>query len=226
MNRTLLIALLNLFLTFRTNATTMGGSITYDLQNFAALQNGYTLRGTITTDGTIGALTASNVVAWSFSVTGPQAYTLTSQDPNTLVSTLSGVIATATSLIIPVPAQGVQSDGIFLISNGTNFGGSPGLRYYRQGDTIPGESPYDQYDMSVPSPIPLIPNYAWLDTALRPPGLDLGSVGISAQGGGSSWMIGTLAVPEPGSLTLGLLGIACLAVAQWTRRILGDMRGG
>jgi hypothetical protein len=67
--------------------------------------------------------------------------------------------------------------------------------------------------------------YAWLDTALRPPGLDLGSVGISAQGGGSSWMIGTLAVPEPGSLTLGLLGIACLAVVQWTRRIMGDLRG-
>ncbi len=224
LNRALLLAVLSLFLTFGTNATTMGGSITYDLQNFAALQNGCTLSGTITTDGTIGVLSSADVVAWSFSVTGPQAYTLTSQDPNTVVSTLSGVIATATSLIIPVPAQGVQSDGIFLISNGTNFGGSPGLRYYRQGDTIPGESPYDQYDMTVPSPIPLIPIYAWLDTALRPPGLNLGSVGISAQGGGSPWTIGTLAAPEPSSLTLGLLGVACLAVARWTRRILGEMR--
>ena len=72
--------------------------------------------------------------------------------------------------------------------------------------------------MALGSPIPLIPNYAWLDTALRPPGLQLGSVGISAQGGGSSWTIGTLAVPEPGTLTLALLGIACVAAAQTTMR--------
>ena len=218
MSRGLLLALLGLFLTFGPAADGVGGTITYDLQNFPALQNGYTLSGSITTDGTIGTLSNSDVVAWSFSVTGPQAYTLTSQDP-ACFAYLNGVIATATSLIIPVPVPtpGLVGNFLTLISEGTDFGGSPGLRYIRDGGTT-GSPPEDQYSMALGSPIPFQPNYAWLTTALRPPGLNLGSVGISAQGGGSSWTIGTLAVPEPSTLTLALLGIACLAVAQTTMR--------
>jgi len=225
MNRELLLALLGLFLTFGPAADGVGGTITYDLQNFPALQNGITfsgestLSGWITTDGTIGTLSNSDVVAWSFSVTGPQTYTLTSQDPACFAYLTGVIIATATSLIIPVPVPepGSVGNSLTLISEGTNFGGSPGLRYVRDGGTT-GRPPEDNYSMAVPSSIPLIPNYAWNDVALRPPGLDLGSVGISAQGGGSSWAIGTLAVPEPSTLTLALLGIACLAVAQTTMR--------
>jgi hypothetical protein len=59
MNRALLLALLSLFVSFSPNATTKAGSIVYEIQNYAALQNGYTLSGTITTDGTIGTLTST-----------------------------------------------------------------------------------------------------------------------------------------------------------------------
>jgi hypothetical protein len=45
------------------------GFITYDLVNYPSLQNGWTLSGTITTDGTIGALSNSDVVAWAYSAT-------------------------------------------------------------------------------------------------------------------------------------------------------------
>ena len=42
--------------------------------------------------------------------------------------------------------------------------------------------------------------------------------GISL-GGLNPWIIATTAaIPEPGSLTLALLGTACLAVGEWTRR--------
>jgi hypothetical protein len=70
MNRAPLLAILSLFLTLSPTATTKGGSIVYNLQSYPDLQNGYTVSGTITTDGTIGTLTSANITAWSFLVTG------------------------------------------------------------------------------------------------------------------------------------------------------------
>jgi Putative transposase len=61
MNRVLLLAMLSLVLTFSPDATTWAGSIVYNIQNYASLQNGYTLSGTITTDGTIGTLTSAEL---------------------------------------------------------------------------------------------------------------------------------------------------------------------
>ena len=62
------------FLTFGCGDDSEGGSITYHIENYAVLQNGYTLSGTITTDGMIGTLTDADITAWSFSVTGPTSY--------------------------------------------------------------------------------------------------------------------------------------------------------
>jgi hypothetical protein len=44
------------------------GGITYNLVNYATLQNGYTVSGTITTDGAIGTITNENVDKWDISV--------------------------------------------------------------------------------------------------------------------------------------------------------------
>jgi hypothetical protein len=222
MNRSLLLALLGLFLTFGPAALGMGGTITYDLNNYASLQNGYTLSGSITTDGTIGTLPSSvdnplssHIVAWSFSVTGPQALAANSQDQSFAIN-LFGVIATATSLIIPPPPQGQAfANSLQFIDEGDHAE----LVYAREGDDAGTSADTDFYGFGFPLPPgSIIPDIGWMDTALRPPGLDLGSVGISAQGGPSDWSVGTLAVPEPGTLTLALLGIACLAVAQATMR--------
>jgi hypothetical protein len=54
--------------------------ITYDLVNFT---NGTdTLTGSITTDGTIGGIFNANVLAWSFTDTGPLAFSISSANPN------------------------------------------------------------------------------------------------------------------------------------------------
>jgi PEP-CTERM motif len=47
------------------------GDVTYNMVNDSVDQNGYGISGTIVTDGTIGALTASDVVSWQFTITGP-----------------------------------------------------------------------------------------------------------------------------------------------------------
>ena len=46
-------------------------TITYDLVNYPSDQNGWTLSGFITTDGTIGAITRADILSWSFTATGP-----------------------------------------------------------------------------------------------------------------------------------------------------------
>ena len=50
----LLAALLPCFSTCCSATNCMGGSIVYNIQNYPDLQNGFTLSGTITTDGTKG----------------------------------------------------------------------------------------------------------------------------------------------------------------------------
>jgi hypothetical protein len=108
MNRALLLASLSLFLTFCLAAESMGGPITYNIESYAALQNGYTMSGTITTDGTIGTLASADVTGWSFSVTGPTSYQLTSLTP-TAGFFLDNLTATATSLTLAPPTAGQES---------------------------------------------------------------------------------------------------------------------
>jgi len=53
-------------------------------------------------------------------------------------------------------------------------------------------------------------NPTWSDMVLFPPGLSLG---------GTTWIIATAAtIPEPGTLTLALLGSACIGGVQWMGR--------
>ena len=45
------------------------GAVVYNIVNYPGLENGWTVSGTITTDGTIGTLSASDITAWSWSLT-------------------------------------------------------------------------------------------------------------------------------------------------------------
>ena len=44
------------------------GQITYNIQNYPADQSGHTLSGTITTDGTTGALAPGNILSWTYTL--------------------------------------------------------------------------------------------------------------------------------------------------------------
>ena len=65
--------------------TAEAGAIIYAIQNYPADQDGYTLSGTITTDGVIGGLAASDIVSWSWTISypGESPVTFSSSDPQT-----------------------------------------------------------------------------------------------------------------------------------------------
>jgi hypothetical protein len=200
MNRTLLLGLLSLFLTLGPAADSMGGPITYHIQNYAALQNGYTLSGTITTDGTLGVLASSDIASWTFTVTkGSFSSTMNSTDPGTSAA-LSNLTATATQILLPPPLSATD----FNFFNLTNTAGQ-GLVYNQNPQPL-GVFPF--YVASTPDNHG---NPYWFDSTPPPPSL-----------GGTTWVIAQVSqaptVPEPASLTLALLGGACVAVFERTRR--------
>jgi hypothetical protein len=195
MFRALLAALLSLSLACCSATNCMGGSIVYNIQNYAYLQNGFTLSGTITTDGTIGTLTSADITAWSFSVTGPMSYQLTSQNPGAFLF-VSNLTASSTALSLAHTNTIGLIEGLTLV--GPQLTAFPTLSYQR----IPGADVYTSFgDQGANS---------WSDFAPSPPGLSLG---------GSTWIIATTAtIPEPGTLTLTLLGGACIGAVQWMQR--------
>ncbi len=202
MTRTPLFGLMSLFLTFVSVANSVGASITYNIQSYAALQNGYTLTGTITTDGTLGVLTSDDITAWNYTITNG---TTTDQESGTGADAqIKGLTATSTQLTLPFPDP-TQSDYLSLLGRNTN-GVLSGLVYVNFGIDSNNNEP-DFYYATISSPP--TSGFAWSTTAPVPPGLSLG---------GSTWIIAQASVPEPGSLTLVLLGSACLAAVQWTRR--------
>jgi hypothetical protein len=73
--------------------------ITYTFISYAPLQNGYTLSGTVTTDGTIGALTDANITAWTWTITNG-VNSDTESGTSLLGSNSVGLSASATELLV------------------------------------------------------------------------------------------------------------------------------
>jgi len=201
----LLLASLSLVLTF-CHSPARGSSITYNLQSYLPLQNGYTLSGTITTDGTIGTLTSSDITAWSFEFTLGSASSGFASGPSSSSAYVTGLIATDSALILPQPSGGGSVDDLELSAlsqyalvywsrHGTNSPGVSGDLYVADDDALINSG--NLWEAS--------------NANSNAPGISLGGI--------NPWIIATTAaVPEPGSLTLALLGTLCLAVGEWTRR--------
>jgi len=97
---------------------TRAGSITYQLVNYPAYQNGWTLSGSITTDGTIGQIASSDIESWTWTVSmNGSTYTATSTDLKT-EAILAGIEATPTSLLLPPAQLGGPLTGIDLFDPG------------------------------------------------------------------------------------------------------------
>ncbi len=119
-------ALAVLTLVTMNGAAATRADLTYNIVNDLADQAGYSLAGTITTDGTIGALTAADFVSWQFTITSI-AHGQFETESGTQPSQAIGVTATSTlletdgTLTLPVPFAN------------TNVSWSPSAPYYESG---------------------------------------------------------------------------------------------
>ena len=68
MQKTTLTAM-TLFTLLTLPPAVLAGSITYDLEINPYLTNGWTLSGTITTDGALGPLQSPDILSWSWTAT-------------------------------------------------------------------------------------------------------------------------------------------------------------
>lgn len=174
------------------------GPITYVITNHPNRQQGATVAGTITTDGTIGQITSANVLSWEFVLISSLgvAYHFASTDPNYFAGITPGfTIATEQTLTYHLP--GGVGGAIFRLG-GSNNGNTTG--YYI--DHIGGIR-YLGFD---PQGAPL---WGSRSQALE---FEIASVQPAA-------------IPEPGTLTLALAGLGGLTWVRLARRWRGTAFG-
>jgi hypothetical protein len=177
--------------------TAFAGSIVYDLQNYSSLQNGYALSGTVSTDGAIGNLAASNIVAWTITLTpstGPVT-NFNSTMSGASITLLGSVVADANTITLGASAPRFLNQLTFDSGSFINL-------TYAQGTGIP-----NIYSAQLDNV-----NVAW--------NAHPGAAGL----GGDPWIIAVAEsptaaqTPEPVGLTLLCLGASGMAAYNWRRR--------
>lgn len=87
------------------------------------LTNGWRLSGTITTDGTIGALTPTNILDWNLKVVQTTDMVWTEKDSNDL--NISGVSTDGKKIHVATSPDGIQDGGTLYFSRGGSGGRIP-----------------------------------------------------------------------------------------------------
>ncbi len=173
--------------------------ITYDIQSYLPEQSGWSLSGDITTDGTLGPITAANIISWEF--TNTMGGTTVTHGLTVGSAIVTGtLLADATSLTLPIPVDPDTEENALQLGNG--FFDFPLIEWAR-GNT--GAYPVgDWYHSRSPG----IATY-WSDN------VPTGSLPLPTAD--EPFIIATV-VPEPGSLTLVLLGAGGLGLLIYRRR--------
>jgi hypothetical protein len=89
-------------------AAAQGEALTYQITPVSLTASGATFTGTVTTDGTLGALTHENVLDWSIDVAGPLEFTITPANSILNDTVFSMVSATADEIHVAFPNGNFQ----------------------------------------------------------------------------------------------------------------------
>jgi hypothetical protein len=191
-----LLALLT-FLAFPTVGS--AGNITYNIVNYPDFQNGWTLSGTITTDGTTGFIIEKNIKSWMFTITkGDSTFTVSNTTANASITRLGNLKATATELLLPMPpaSGGVNEFGLGVVIPDANVIVSWIQQINLGGDDI------SRYDGTASKGV----DQGWNVNPNTTTGL----------GSKANWVIAT--VPEPSTFFLAGVGVVCVVIGARTWR--------
>ncbi|MGO9110220.1 MAG: hypothetical protein ACLP9L_13425 [Thermoguttaceae bacterium] len=185
-------------------AVARADDITYNIVDYPANEvltssNGTaTIAGTIITDGTLGPLSAADIVGGTLSFTDPIENLTVSH--SAWFGPMSGLQATATELVLTPGTSSSFSLGTPAVP-GTY---EAAVQY----ENVPGDGEY-RGDLTVnPPPLPVI--LASFDSAPVP--TTPGSIGANA-----NWIIAT--VPEPGALSLlATAAVGLVGLVSWQSR--------
>jgi hypothetical protein len=172
-------------------------ALTYQITPVNLAASATTFTGTLTTDGTLGALTEADLVDWSIDVSGPSAFTITPANSRLFDTVFQGVSASAAEIRVAFPDGVFQFDLIAPFTTTVAACGDceeSGVQLFRSdfGRNTQGFSLRDFDDGD-----PLIEDFQ----------------GPVVTGGETSYLAATV-VPEPASallLGVGLAGVACAA---------------
>jgi hypothetical protein len=182
--------------------------IVYNLVSYPGDQGGWTLSGSITTDGTLGYLTATSpafdvpaIKSWTWTASlGNNSVTFSSTDPSATLNLYGTLIATPTELLLPFPTLALQStynsEELWL------YGETELLRWVRVNNNPPPIVSYGP------------PGY-WEDYRASD-GVYLWNNPSPSMGGGDPWLIAQVAqLPEPSGLVIaGLSTVVLLGYAR------------
>ena len=96
-----------------TSVTTLSQTFTL---NPMKLANGWVVTGNITTDGTVGPLTAANIVDWNLKASQTTDFTGTERDSNDF--NISGVSTDGKFIHVTTSPDGIQDGGTLYFSRG------------------------------------------------------------------------------------------------------------
>lgn len=170
--------------------------IMYSIVNNPAVQGGYTLSGTITTNGNLGTITAQDILAWNYLVTnGVTTYSANSSQSGSHIGMDGSIIAT--SDYIELPSATVSNPSTLNL-----FG--PASHVQWSGSTVENYAFTSAFENNGSWPW-------WHDHTITTP--------HDVPGGWAIADHGTAAVPEPSSLLIsGLIASMLAGGSAWRRR--------
>ena len=165
-------------------------NIIYDLVDYSQFQNGYTISGKITTDGTIGDLIPANIIAWNYAIKSgaTTVFSAASTNPNatTFMNTGAGLAYSTNSAIF---VSALNGSGFIKLADGPTVG-DMGYGMGQNGNLI-----------------------------VTSAGKNGGPIYWNNFTDQSVMTFATVAaVPEPSTYAMTLAGLACGGFSMWRRR--------